>query len=236
MLHAENGHIKQFFPLVSNVLEKGLIALQKGDKSYPATPIEAYALNVFSRVSEIDNAFKCIYLTLEYLGKKSYPDSEYDFSEHHAFHVENFLLRLTSVVDRCYLLVGSTLLMTDKKIEKLGGKKDVYKKIKDFSPESAEILTKMNSKISELKKVRNKVAHQAGFSNQNLGVIKVIENAESAAQVESLTGIMSLDALKEIVIDDSLEQFREVASVMDRLVSELIDSLAFVYSTLLERT
>lgn len=236
MLHAENGHITQFFPLVSNALAKGLIALQNGDKSYPATPIETYALSVFLRVSEIDDAFKCISLTLEYLSKKSYPDSEYDFSDHHAFHVENFLLRLTSVVVRCYLFVGSTLLMADKKIEKLGGNKDIYEELKDFSPESARILSKMNSKISDFKKIRNKVAHQAGFSNKNLAVIKVIENAESPSQVECMTDIMSLDVLKEIVIDDSLELFREVASVMDLLVSELIDSLAFVYSTLLERT
>lgn len=236
MLHSENNHIKQFFPLVTNVLEKGLIALQDGEKAYSATPIEIYAQNVFSRAYEIDNAFKCIALTLEYLSKKSYQDSEYNFSEHHEFHVENFLLRLTSVVDRCYLLVGSTLLMADKQIEKLGGKKDIYKKVKAFSPDSAKILTNMDLTISALKKTRNKVAHQAGFSNKNLGVIQVIENAESASQVESLTDIMPLDAIKDIVIEDSVVQFQEVSSAMDRLVTELIDSLAYVYSTLLERT
>jgi hypothetical protein len=233
MLHSENRHIKQFFPLVTKSVKKGLTALQDGEKTYSASAIEIYAQNIFSRISEIDNAFKNISLTLEYLNKKSYSDSEFDFSEHHAFHVENFLLRLTSVVDRCYLFVGSTLLMADKKIEKLSGKKDVYKKLKDFSPESAKMLTAMDSKISDLKKKRNKVAHQAGFSSKNLCVIQAIENAESASQAQSITEIMPLDKIKDIVIDDSVEKFQEVSTSMDQLVSELIDSLSFVYTGLL---
>ena len=229
MLHSENSHIKQFFPLVTESLKKGLSALKNGEKTYSASAIEIYAQKIFSRVYEIDNAFKNISLTIEYLNKKSYSDSEFDFSEHHAFHVENFLLRLTSVVDRCYLLTGSTLLMADKKIEKLAGKKDVYKKLKDFSPESAKILTVMDSKIGELKKQRNEVAHQAGFSSKNLGVIQAIENAKSASQMQSITDIMPLDNIKDIVIDDSVEKFQEVSTSMNELVTELIDSLFFVY-------
>ncbi|OCH19261.1 Cthe_2314 family HEPN domain-containing protein [Aliivibrio logei] len=236
MIHSENHHIRQFFPLVCKAIGKGLEALENDVKNYTASPLEIYAQSIFSRVYEIDNAFKNMSLTLEYLEKKTYPDTEFSFSEHHAFHVENFLLRLTSVVDRCYLLAGSTILMAEKKIEKLGGNKKVENQLKGFSPESAKILKKMNDEIDVLKKSRNKVAHQAGFSSKNLCVVQAIENSESEAQVESITDIMSLEEIKDVVIKDSIYQFQKVSSAMDQLVTDLIESLSFVYNGLLERT
>jgi hypothetical protein len=232
MLHSENYNIKQFFPLVTKAIEKGLKALQEGEQEYKASSIEIYAQNIFSRVHEIDNAFKNISLTLEYLKKKSYQDSKYNFSEHHSFHVENFLLRLTSVVDRSYLLAGSTMLMVKQSIEKLGGRNPVYKELNNFSPESAKILTQMNSEIKTLKQTRNKVAHQEGFSSKNLCIIQAIENSESVSQAKSITDIMPLEAIKDVVIEDSVEKFQTVSSAMDELVTELINSLSFVYSGL----
>ncbi|MCK9698671.1 hypothetical protein [Pseudomonas syringae] len=105
-MHSENPNIKQLFSLVTASLFKGLSALSKGDQTYNASAMEQYAQDVFNRVAEIDNSFKNIDIAIECLSKKTYADSKYNFSEHHTFHIENFLLRLTSVVDRSYLLAG----------------------------------------------------------------------------------------------------------------------------------
>ena len=141
MPHTENPNIKQFFPLVTDSLSKGMAAFLNGSDSYSASAIEIYAQNIFSRVAEIDNAIKSISITLEYLHQKTYGNSDYNFSEHHVYHIENFLLRVTSVVDRSYLLAGSTIMMENSRIEKIGGNQKIYKKLLNISPDSATIVS-----------------------------------------------------------------------------------------------
>lgn len=234
-MHSEHPKIKQFSPLVTASLHRGVKALSNGEKSYEASAIEQYAQDVFSRISEIDNSFKNLSITVEYLKQKTYENSKYKFSEHHIFHIENFLLRLTSVIDRSYLLAGSTMLMENHKIETLGGNRKVNQKLSDFSPASAEILERMNSEIDHLRTPRNKVAHQAGFSSQNLCILQTIENAESKCiSVKEITDIMTYDKIKDVVIEESISQYGKVLPVMNGLVNELIESLSFVYDDLLE--
>jgi len=234
-IHSDNIHIKQLFPLVTKSLSKAVTAMQQGNTTYNASAMEQYAQNIFSRVAEIDNAFKNLSITLEYLNKSDYVDSEYNFSEHHAFHIENFLLRLISIIDRSHLLAGSTMLMENNKIERLGGNKKVYKELTDFSAASADILSKMSDAVGNLRDTRNKVAHQSGYSSKNIMVLQTIENAKiESICVKEITDVMSYDEIKNIVIDEAIKPFTEVVSTMDDLVEDLIDSLSFVYTGLLE--
>lgn len=234
-MHSEHPKVKQFFPLVTESLSKGLNALSDGESSYEASAIDKYAQDIFSRVAEIDNAIKNMSITLEYLKQKNYENSEYNFSEHHTFHIENFLLRLTSVVDRSYLLAGSTMLMENHIIENLGGKRKVSSKLLDFSPASEAILKKMDDAIGHLRTPRNKVAHQAGYSSKNLCVLQTIENSEAESiSVREITDIMSYEQIKDAVIGESIDKFETVLPIIDNLVKELIDSLSFVYDGLLQ--
>ncbi|WGI26069.1 hypothetical protein QEN58_03150 [Halomonas alkaliantarctica] len=234
-MHSENPKIKQLFPLVTKSLTRGLTSLANGGGSYEASAIEIYAQEVFSRVFEIDNAFKNMSIAIECLKQKEYPGSSYSFSENHAFHIENFLLRLTGVVDRSYLLAGSTMLMENNKIEKLGGKRKVYKELEIFSPCSVEILKKMEGAIDHLRYPRNKVAHQAGFSSKNLSVLQAIENSDpESISVRKITDIMSYEKIKDVVIGESVEKYESVIPSMSSLVKELIESLSLVYDDLLK--
>ena len=235
MPHTESPNIKQFFPLVTDSLSKGMAAFSNGNDSYSASAIEIYAQNIFSRVAEIDNAIKSISITLEYLHQKTYGNSDYNFSEHHVYHIENFLLRVTSVVDRSYLLAGSTIMMENSRIEKIGGNQKIYKKILSISPDSATILEEMRDTIKDLQTPRNKVAHQAGFSSKNLCVLQAIESAGiESISVKEITDIMSYDKIKEVVSDESIEQYESVLLVIDKLVTDLINSLPFRYTDLLQ--
>ena len=235
MPHIENPNIKQFFPLVTKSLSKGMDALSNDDSSYNASSIEIYAQNIISRVDEIDNALKNMSITMEYLRKKNYEDSEYNFSEHHAHHIENFLLRSTSVVDRSYKLAGSTIMMKNEQIEKQGSNEKIYKKLLSISQASATILKDMKDTIKDLRTPRNKVAHQAGFSSKNLCVLQAIENAGiESISVKEITDIMSYDKIKEVVSDESIEQYESVLLVIDKLVTDLINSLPFRYTDLLQ--
>ena len=235
MPHTENPNIKQFFPLVTDSLSKGMAAFLNGSDSYSASAIEIYAQNIFSRVAEIDNAIKSISITLEYLHQKTYGNSDYNFSEHHVYHIENFLLRVTSVVDRSYLLAGSTIMMENSRIEKIGGNQKIYKKLLSISPDSATILEEMRDTIKDLQTPRNKVAHQAGFSSKNLCVLQAIESAGiESISVKEITDIMSYDKIKEVVSDESIEQYESILLVIDKLVTDLINSLPFLYADLLQ--
>ena len=235
MTHTENPNIKQFFPLVTDSLSKGMAAFLNGNNSYSASAIEIYAQNIFLRVYEIDNAIKSISITLEYLHQKTYENSDYNFSEHHAYHIENFLLRLTSVVDRSYLLAGSTIMMENGQIERMGGNQKIYKKLLSISPDSATILENMRNTIKNLQTPRNKVAHQAGFSNKNLCVLQAIENAGiESISVKEITDQMPYDNIKEVVSNESIEQYETVLLAVDKLVTDLINSLSFLYTGLLQ--
>lgn len=235
MLHIENPNIKQFFPLVTDSISRGMIALSNGDSTYNASSIEIYAQNIFSRVAEIDNCFKNLSISIEYLRQKTYIDSEYKFSEHHAHHIENILFRLTGVLDRSYLLAGSALSMKSTEIEKLHSDKKIKKKLLELSPASAEILDQMNSIIGDLRKSRNKVAHQAGFSSKNLCVLQAIENAGiESISVNKITNKMPYDKIKEVVSDEAIEQYESVLLAIDKLVTDLINSLSLVYTGLLQ--
>ncbi|MBF2718859.1 hypothetical protein IP510_03030 [Psychrobacter sp. NG254] len=235
MPHTENPNIKQFFSLVTDSLSKGMAALSNGDSSYRASSIEIYAQNIFSRVYEIDNALKNMSITMEYLRKNNYEDSEYNFSEHHAHHIENLLLKFTSVVDRSYLLAGSTISMESSEIENQNGKNKIKKALLSSYPISAAILEEMNSAVADLRTPRNKVAHQAGFSSKNLCVLQAIENAGiESISIKEITDIMSYDKIKEVVSDESIEQYESVLLVIDKLVTDLINSLPFLYTDLLQ--
>ena len=235
MLHTENPNINQLCPLVTKSISKGVVALSNGDTSYNASAIEIYAQNIFSRVYAIDNAFKNISITMEYLRQKTYQDSDYSFSEHHAHHIENFLLRLTSVVDRSYLLAGSTFMMKNSQIEKQGSNKKINKKLLECSPASAAILESMRDTIDELRVPRNKVAHQEGFTSKNLGVLQAIENAKiESISAKEITDIMPYDKIKEVVTDESIKQYETIVLAIDKLVTDLINSLSFVYTGLIQ--
>lgn len=235
MPHTENPYIKQFFPLVTKSICEGMGALSNDDSCYSVSVIEQYAQNIFLRVAEIDNAFKNVSITMEYLRQKIYEDSEYSFSEHHAHHIENFLLRLTSVVDRSYLLAGSTILMKNSDIERIGGNYRVKKELLEHAPVSATILEKMNDAIADLRQPRNKVAHQAGFSSKNLCVLQAIENSEvESMSMKEITDIIPYNKIKEIVSDEAIVKYESVLTTIDGLVTELIDSLSPMYNQILK--
>jgi hypothetical protein len=176
---------------------------------------------------------KPLNMSLEYLRKSEFKDSQYELSKHYYFHAENFLLRLTSVVDRCHLLSGTTLLLDKIKMERMGGNRYVKENMNNNYPLSAEILTKLNNSVIELRASRNKVAHQEGYSNKNLIILQAIEG-DSGSYSSEITKVMSIDSIKEMVREDITCNFKPILPIMHNLVSDLINSFASIYSSLVK--
>lgn len=230
-IHRLNPHIKQFLPFVQASLIRGLTAFQNKEKTYRASKVEWYAQRVQARTAEIDNCFAGMRLSLEYLRMRDYPNSEHLFSVHHAFHAENFLLRLTGVVDRSYLLAGTTIGMKDRDIENLGGKKRILRKLSTMSPSSCDVLARMEAACEPLRRARNKVAHQAGFSARHLVLLQSIESLEARSHpITQLTDLVPYEDIQDAVLAESFDQFEPVTVTLDGLVKDLIDSFSRLYS------
>ncbi|MBC7007053.1 hypothetical protein BIZ38_01165 [Pseudoalteromonas sp. BZK2] len=212
-----------------------LEAQENGQASAKVTEKQKYAHDVYARVLEIDNAFKTLSLSLEYLGKDKFDDSNFDLSEHYAFHAENFLLRLTSVVDRCHLFVGTAVLLDKNLMERLGGNKFVFEHMRENYPKTAEFLKKLNKSVSTLRAARNRIAHQEGFSSKNLIVIQVMESDEGNF-VSEVSKIMAPEKITALVREEISSDFKPVVREMQNLVSKLIDSLAVYYLELIKDT
>ena len=210
-----------------------LDAHKSGKENANVSEMQKYAHDVFSRVSEIDNAFKTLNMSLEYLNKRDFKDSNYELSEHYSFHAENFLLRLTSVVDRCHLLAGTTVLLDKSKMERAGGNRYVLDLLKKDYPQAAEIIKKLNDSVSQLRCSRNKVAHQEGYSNKNLIVIQAMEGPsdEFSSEIEK---VMSMENIKKIVREDIASNFQPIVPVMNNLVTNLINSFAVIYKSIVK--
>lgn len=138
-------------------------------------------------------------------------------------------------MDRSYKLAGSTIRMEEDQIERMGSNQKINKKLLESYPPSAAVLKDMQDTIKELRIPRNKVAHQAGFSNQNLCVLQTIENAKTESiSIKEITDRMSYDNIKEMVSDESIEQYENVLLAIDKLVTDLINSLSPVYTSLIQ--
>lgn len=174
-------------------------------------------------------------MSLEYLEKGKFDDSEFELSEHYAFHAENFLLRLTSVVDRCHLFAGTTILLDKNQMERIGGNKYVIENIRKKFPETADILEKLNESVSKLRKRRNKIAHQEGFSSNNLVIIQTMEIDEGNFLSE-VSQIMDPKKITALVREEIISDFKPVVAEMQSLVSDLIDSLAPIYQEVIKDT
>ncbi|HCE4579465.1 TPA: hypothetical protein NGR93_004450 [Vibrio parahaemolyticus] len=196
---------------------------------------QKYAHEIYARVMEIDNAFKALNLSLEYLEKDKFDDSKFELSDHYAFHAENFLLRLTSVVDRSHLFAGTSVLLNKNLMERIGGNKYVLEHMQKNCPQTAVVLQKLNESVSKLRTRRNKVAHQEGFSSKNLVVIQAMENDEGNFLSE-VSKIMAPEKIRALVREEISSDFKPVVVEMKNLVSELIDSLAPIYQELTKDT
>ena len=174
-MHFENDHLIPLMPHYLKGVANSLGCLKKGIEYYDSDILAFYATEVLDRVYEIDRAFEGLKLSIEYLGKKEFSGSAFEFTSHHSFHIENFILRLTGIADRCWLLVGSSLLFEKNSIEKLQGKSVIKKAIQVF-PHLEESINKIDTIVMKFREDRNDIAHNSGYKNNNLFVLVAINN------------------------------------------------------------
>ncbi|CAM2848878.1 hypothetical protein PSAT104721_06990 [Pseudoalteromonas atlantica] len=118
-------------------------------------------------------------------------------------------------------------------MERAGGNRYVLDLLKKDYPQAAETIKKLNDSVSQLRCSRNKVAHQEGYSNKNLIVIQAMEGPsdEFSSEIEK---VMSMENIKKIVREDIASNFQPIVPVMNNLVTNLINSFAVIYKSIVK--
>ncbi len=231
MKHTQNKILDKLSPYRLNCTKYMYSDYVNEDKD-EITQIDIYSYNTYYRVMEIDNVLKNLELTLEYLRKRDFSDSSYNFITHHTFHIENFFLRLTSLIDRCYLFTGTSLGFNSKKIEKISGKKLIIEKLKELSHPNVFILKKLDEIINKFKKDRNKIAHQESYYRKNFIILDTIDNEDK--EFSRLFNIdISIEEVKSHEIFQTNKLFDSLIYELNKLITELINNFDDIYITVI---
>lgn len=210
--------LKPLGPHLQIYATKGLREAQSGGNTFRATPLESYAANIFERVGELDSCVESMRLALFFildLAKTSEPKTEV-----YKYHYENFILRLTGVVDRAYCLVGVSMGLKPKTFEKIGGNKAVAKSLRPNHQTILDCLECIAEVSSKKKILRNDIAHSKAFSSRELGLFSAIEilNYPSAETAE--------------VVPLMAHYFTSGGSELAALIAELIAAVEQLLETL----
>ena len=225
-MHFENDHLIPLMPHYIKSAVKGLACMQEGKNHYETDIVSFYAGEVLDRVSEIDRAFEGLEISIESLAQSDFGPSKYSFSAYHSFHVENFIFRLTGVADRCWLLIGSSLLLKKRVIECLRGKHKIRQEMAGF-PKIESSIDKIDAIVNKFRSERNDIAHSSGYSNKSIATLAAIEQFDIA--VDDIAGV------NKYVIDDSIQLLRPTVAELSNAVTNLISSLSFIYEHIIKQ-
>lgn len=166
-------------PLCTHFLtytKKRIHDVQREIKSSHITPLETYAVEVLTRVGELDNCIDSMRLAMYYmLDLVNTPKVE---SNYYRYHYENFILRLAGLVDRSYCLVGAAIKMEATTFEKIGGRKAVENKLRHEHAIILANLKHIEEMANRTTAIRNDIAHNRAFSCRELGLITALQSQE----------------------------------------------------------
>lgn len=222
LMLADNAALSPLKRFHLEALKKGLEGVQTGNKIIEVGLVEYCAKTILDRVFEIDNAFPKVDLAIEYLKKNTFESSKYGDSEHLSYHMENLIIKMLSITDKCWLLIGSSFLLNAASIEKISGRKKIENTIKDH-PEIKKTIQSIVSETQPFKDIRNKIAHGGSYSNIYLTYMDFIKNDNSFSE------IISEKELKEIFSTEVLTEITEAAQRLYKKINNLINSMSELY-------
>ncbi|MGV8992154.1 MAG: hypothetical protein ACOH1Q_12210 [Thiobacillus sp.] len=208
---------------------KGLQEIGQNGGQFKATAKESYAANVLERVGELDYSVRSLRLAMRFV--LDLKNTHEDAPDVYRYHYENFLLRLSGIVDRAqHCLVGTSLLFSPKKLKKIGANEFVAKSVASDYPAVHECLKRLATAAAKHKTSRNEVAHSKAFSTRELGLFSAVVSLN--LEVGDKTQI------NELMDSYFLEGGTELALLVDKMVTEvdeLLNALVPIHEHLFAR-
>lgn len=222
MISIDHCSLKLLLPHFRECVKKGLNVMKLGGQKYTASQAEIYAANVFERVGELDNCVKSLRLAIAFILDITVETP--NVADVYRYHYENFVLRLTGIVDRAHLLVGASLCLNPADFERFGGNKFVSKKVVTDYPLIHKCLENIVFLASDYKLTRNKIAHSSEFSSRELGLFTAIE-------------FLNIEVGEEVGVHDLMNDYfsdggAELSLLVDKVtnnVHELLTALNPIY-------
>ncbi|MCK9684221.1 Cthe_2314 family HEPN domain-containing protein [Scleromatobacter humisilvae] len=217
-------------PHMKAYARKGLHEYKTGQNggTFSATALEQYSAQVLERVDALDSCISSLRLALSFIEDLDRAHSR--VIELYRYHHENFLLRLTGVVDRAYRLVGASLMMSAKDLEKVGSNKLVDRAVVTDYPDVHGALKTLADTAAAHKNDRNMVAHSAAYSTRELGLFTAVTTMNLG-----LKGI-DLDELMEHYFSNGAVSMVALIGEMVRGIEELLSTLAPIYAAVTRGT
>lgn len=155
---------------------KKMIKVSEGSEGIQITCREDYARDVFSRAVSLQNAYDTLNLSMEYLKRNTFIPSTFEFEKHYQYHLEHFYLSLFGLIDRCYSLVGKSIMLPDSVIDKIGSIQIIEKRLAENQHyfKLLDALRTLKSNQEGLRNTRNAIAHKNGVTNAHIEALDIL--------------------------------------------------------------
>lgn len=181
---------------------------------------------MIDRVGELDNSVKSLRLACGFVNDLR--NTQADAPDVYRYHFENFLLRLTGIVDRAHRLAGTSLLLGQSKLSKINANALVLKSVSTDYLEVHKCLINLTTSAAKHRVSRNEVAHSKAFSTRELGMFSAVK-------------ALKLDLGNSVSVADLMDEYfslggSELASLADEMVrgvAALLVALAPIYDHVL---
>lgn len=220
----DNSGLEVLLPHYQSYVQKLVTAYKSGEHPVPPLALEDYAAEVFDRVTELDNALAGLRLTAGFVRELvSQPGSRPDI---YRYHYENFLLRVIGFVDRTHRLVGTALMLNNRKFEGLGSNQFVKRQVQ---LQNDELLMSALEAVAQAAKryrdTRNELIHASAFRTPELGLFL------SAQYLGLVTDGIDVGELARQYFSRGSEEIMLTIAKLEALLTRLLDVLARYFST-----
>lgn len=205
--------LKCLYPLIQRYAKNGMQAFASKSQTFVATPAEKYAQAVFSRVGELDTAFKSLAMVRRFIEDLSSSDSP-DL-EAYRYHYENFVFRGTGVVDRAYQLIADALVLSKRARESNAKILERTEELPAVHQAMAAVVAAMQS----YRDARNRITHAEAYSDKRLGALLAVQALNIPTEGHDIAG------LTNEAFDDALAAISEAVDALRQGVGELLQAL-----------
>ncbi len=170
----EHRAVQPLLPYLREYAIKGLheFNTQENGGNFKATYKEKYASQIIERVTELENCLRSLRLAMNFI--LDLDKGQSDATDLYQYHYENFLLRLTGILDRAYRLVGTSLCLDPVKLGKISANHFVANTVAAGYVDLHRVLTELSNAVAPHKTARNSIAHSEAHTTQELGLFTAV--------------------------------------------------------------
>jgi len=189
------------------------------------TKQEAIAIELLMSISNITDCIDQLHYIIQLLsGFRRKKGSIFNRTDYIVYTIENFYLRMTSIIDKCLIL---TNIVFDIGLPERDCKETTIIKNTKVNKTSVKVsLQKINKFIDHFKQIRNRIAHAEGFKDEKLDNLQGFYYLMDTEQSEDLQKFKHLFKTEtDQYVNEKKEDLGKQIVTIEQLVDEFFTSL-----------